>query len=63
MNCRLLFAGLLFALAASAAAQTLPRVAIIEHYVLDARYADGHADRFPALVQEAVLPRADRVIE
>ena len=89
MNCRLLLAGFLFTLAASAAAQTLPLVAFIspiteagsatrmsafkdglrdngliegKHYVVDARYADGHVDRFPALVQEVVQRNAAAIV-
>lgn len=76
-------------IAASAIAQTPPRVAIIapiseagsvtrlaalkdglrdngliegKHYVLDVRYADGNADRFPALVQEVVQRNAAVIV-
>ena len=89
MKSSLLLAATLLAIATSAAAQTLPRVAIIspiseagsatrigalkdglrdngliegKHYVLDARYADGHADRFPALVQEVVQRNAAVIV-
>ncbi len=33
-----------------------------KHYVMDARYADGHADRFPALVQEVVQRNAAVIV-
>lgn len=33
-----------------------------KHYVLDARYADGHADRFPALAREVVQRNAAAIV-
>jgi putative ABC transport system substrate-binding protein len=85
MKRALLLAATLLTIAASAAAQTPPRITWIspigeagsalrmtafrdglrdnglvegKHYVMDARYADGNIDRFPALAQDVVKSNA-----